>query len=432
VTLGCYWLNAARLSIMAVLVVMAAMPAAGGDAQRVFRIYNGDVRPNHRSRYMTATLTGGTDSKSGPSIGIDLWQGECRLDISLRNRLTRFDTAVCIPMGVTGEDTAVISCHGVTYRFYRANGGFEWEIILHSRPDTNVFVYDIAANDLIFFRQDSLTDFEKYSLGARRPDSVIGAYVAYHAGRSHDWHVVAGDDTTFFDYGTGQAFIVYRPRAWDSLDTVWCDLKIDKEAGLWEISVDAGWLGLAQYPVTIDPTFGNTSVGASTVDFNQVYAYCHCLTGTNTYTVLSGKTATVSGYAVYASETGAGDLPISMTAYRVIDGLPDRRAGEPAVVKVSGGTAAWFASSTVSHELETSAEYGVAIGCAPRSGGTIYYNSVDNAVATDNDNCPLDCEYWSPATRTLFNYSMYATYIEEDIATGPAGRRRLVMPEDVR
>jgi hypothetical protein len=428
VILGRYRPGAVRLSITAVLVVVATVPAAGGEAPPVFKMYDGDVTPDYRSRDMTATVSEGNDSDFGPSIGIDLWQGECRLDVSLRSRLTPFDTAGCVSKRV--GDTVVIPCDGVTYRFYRANGGFEWEIILDSRPDTNVFVYDITAKDLVFFRQDSLTDLEKYSLGATRPDSVIGAYVAYHAGRSHNRRVIAGGDTTFLDYGTGQAFIVYRPRAWDSLDTVWCDLRIDEQAGRWEMSMDTSWLAVAQYPVTIDPTFGNTAVGASAVELNQIYAYCHCLTGVNTYTVPGGKAATVTGYAVYASETGAGALPISMTAYRVIDGLPDSRTGEPATVNVSGGTAGWCVSSAVSHGLETSVEYGVAIGCAPRSGGTVYYNTVDNAVATDNGNCPLGSEYWTPTTKTLFNYSMYATYIEEDIATGPAGRRRLVMPEE--
>ena len=374
---------------------------------------------------MTVAVQQDSDKGIEPSFNIDLWQGECRMVVSLRNQLEPYDSS--LKLGAMSVGPGVIASGTDTQsRLFPTETGFEWEIILTNCPDTNVFRYDLKVEGLNFFRQDSLTERERHSWGARRPDSVIGAYVAYHATRSQNRRVISGADTSYHNYGTGQAFVIYRPRAWDGQDTVWCDLEIDAEQHFLLVTVDADWLTSASYPVTIDPTFGNTSVGASTMEWNMIYAYCHYLTGTNTYVVPAGKAATINQYTVYGSESGSGDLTAQMAAFRIQNGYPDVRVASPASVTVSGGTPGWFSSGAVDHQLTEGIEYGTAVSCAPRTGGTLYYNNVTNTAVTDNTNCALDSETWTLSTETGFNVSMYATFTEETAAVKPLCRRRRV------
>jgi hypothetical protein len=51
---------------------------------------------------------------------------------------------------------------------------------------------------------------------------------------------------------------------WDNAgDTVWGIIEIDTVLGRMAIGVDSTWMANANYPVTIDPTFGRTDVAAS-------------------------------------------------------------------------------------------------------------------------------------------------------------------------
>jgi hypothetical protein len=291
-------------------------------------------------------------------------------------------------------------------------------------PDTNVFTYDIETENLTCHFQDSLSDFERDSLGALRPDSVCGGYVVCHTRQAGNHLTIIGRDTLVAEYAAGQAFVIYRPRAFDKSDTAWCDLNIDQHSGCLSITVDRSWLHSATYPVTIDPTFGNSDIGASSMDINQIYAYCHRLGGINTHVVASNTTATVTGYSIYGSETGSGVLTVPVTSFDIVSGLPADRVAAPVDVTISGGTAGWCHSETASHQLLSDHEYGMAVGCAPRSGGRIYYNSVTAATSTDNTNCELGSTSWSPASMTAFNYSMYATCVEQTTTPSVVTRRR--------
>lgn len=104
---------------------------------------------------------------------------------------------------------------------------------------------------------------------AHRPDSVIGSYAVYHQDKRGDYKKIIGGDTIICQYGTGKAFHIFRPKAWDNNgDTTWCELRIDTSAGTLSIMVPPQFLSDAAYPVIIDPQFGNTSVGGSNIIFS--------------------------------------------------------------------------------------------------------------------------------------------------------------------
>ena len=410
------------LSITEVAIAQDAQPDS-----MVLNLDDSEPVDNVVDRRMTVTVRDGDVAKGGPSFSVELWQGECRLDLKLGSEdVNRRPSILEIIDGSHGRQ-ARCCAGGVEHLMYRKGESFEWEMTLQSRPLSNQLSFDIETCGLAFYRQDTLTQYAREILGARRPDSVVGGWVAYHASKVNDRIIVSDTQTTRRCYRTGQAFIIYRPRAWDRTDTVWCEMFIDTLAGELTLTLDPLWLDSARYPITIDPTFGNSSIGASTLDWNENYAYCHILSGINTYTVPAGKSASITAYSVYGSESGAGNLSVNMAAFDIVDGDPDSRVAPASDVTVSGGTPGWFHSSSVDHPLQQGNEYGLAIGCAPRPGGIIYYNDVSLAAATDNVNCDLSSESWTQTTQTAFNMSMYATYTEQTVAvTAPTRRRKLI------
>lgn len=405
-------------------LTLASASVTAGQGLTVFKLHGGELSPGVISRDMTASVSHWCDSSGGPAIDISVWRGECRLRIGLRSDLTPFADADSEMLIEADSTSIIIADNGARHRVLKNISGLEWEIMLERPPDTNVFSFGMECTGLDFYRQDTLTEYEVVHLGAVRPDSAVGAYVAYHASRRENRVVVDAVGTTRYNYGSGQAFVIYRPRAWDQADTVWCDLSVDVDVGTLSIEVDRRWLEQAEYPVTIDPTFGNTSVGVSSMAWNQQYAYCHILTGTNTYTVPPGKTAEISQYSVYGSEAGADDMDINMTAFVMAAGLPGTRAAPPATMTISGGTPGWFHSATETHVLAAGEEYGVAVSCAPRTGGTLYYNVISSSVSNDNTDCNLGSSNWTHVMEISANISMYATYIEYDAQVELSRRRR--------
>jgi hypothetical protein len=141
----------------------------------------------------------------------------------------------------------------------------EYEIVLSSKPKSNIFTLPFTTKDLVFYYQppltqeldpkeyDSITETEAWKdgkLSVSRPENVVGSYAVYHASKSGGV------------YGTGKAFHIYRPWAEDVKGVrVWCSLKVEKDT--FTITVPQIFLDKAVYPVVVDPTFGYTSIGAS-------------------------------------------------------------------------------------------------------------------------------------------------------------------------
>jgi len=84
---------------------------------------------------------------------------------------------------------------------------------------------------------------------------VVGSYAVYHSTKRNN--IVGG-----MEYQTGKAFHIYRPHAVDADGVkVWCELDITE--GELTVTVPEDFLNKASYPVVVDPTFGYSSVGAS-------------------------------------------------------------------------------------------------------------------------------------------------------------------------
>jgi len=161
-------------------------------------------------------------------------------------------------------------------------GDLEWSMKLTDNLPINVFSMPIQSENLKFFYQPPL--YEEYGFSepfsnstffvnathvmefngtdwittTYRPENVVGSYAVYHAYKMNN------------EYKTGKAFHIYRPKLIDAEGkTAWAELSIDEKNGVLTITLPQDFLDKAVYPVTIDPTFGYETAGASFQDFRD-------------------------------------------------------------------------------------------------------------------------------------------------------------------
>lgn len=174
---------------------------------------------------------------------------------------------------------------------------FDIDFTLDAKPDTNVFTYKIdGASDFDFFYQPELTA-EEIAEGASRPDNVVGSYAVYHKTKAN--HQLGSTN-----YATGKAFHIYRPKAIDANGAeVWADLNYD--SSILSVTVPQKFLAEAVYPIRVDPTFGYTgagvssivSIGSPTSDTSRMQAVAHAL----------DTPATLDQISMYLESSGASD-----------------------------------------------------------------------------------------------------------------------------
>jgi len=175
---------------------------------------------------------------------------------------------------------------------YETIHGIEWDIVLTEKPQTNSFTLKVDST-LKWYYQPPLTEIfkqEECSVWTPTrivlktgetiefPENVTGSYAVYGSRQGNQ-------------YKTGKYMHIYRPRIYDAKGgETWGDLSYD--GGLLTVTVDPIWLEKAVYPVTIDPSFGKTDVGASTV----AYSNPHLRASNGTTSVAGGTLDSVTFY----------------------------------------------------------------------------------------------------------------------------------------
>lgn len=219
-----------------------------------------------------------------PRIKIKKWDNEVNLSVGLitdeAGEMGSFEDLV----RWDGTDIAAV--------FYPAHdtaesGGYEFEIHLLARPDSNIVPLSVQTKELSFHYQP----FEVMD-GAERPEEILGSYAAYHVSKDSN------------EYQTGKAFHIYRPWAEDDNGwRVWCEFDPDWDGiGNLNITVPQNFIDTAVYPIIIDPTFGYTSAGATT----YTAASSEGVFGT----FATGAAGTVVSIS-YFSPSGAGNINAS-------------------------------------------------------------------------------------------------------------------------
>lgn len=235
------------------------------------------------------------------------WDNEC--NFSVRHIDDAPDApAVTVGNGQIKAVKAKTECH-----FYKRtiNDGkieaYEFEVILKEKPQSNKVLFSIQTKALRFLYQPPLTEiWEVGKRGAAEitdtevkdadgriichcPENVVGSYAVYHDSKSGDYSLRGGKN-----YRAGKAFHIYRPKIIDADGVeVWGTLNIDIEAGLLTIEVPQEFLDNAAYPVIVDPTFGNTSVGSS----EDVWTAAGIIVGTKATLSEEGDISKITAYS---------------------------------------------------------------------------------------------------------------------------------------
>jgi hypothetical protein len=182
-------------------------------------------------------------------------------------------------------------CKDKTARFYDIDtDNFEFEVEFNKKPDNNIIYFSIRHKSLWFEKQPM-----KEKEGESIPENVKGSYAVYHS-KKQGFNNTEG----CLNYKSGKAMHIYRPEVVDKDgNRAWCKLNIDYENDLMTIEIPQDFLDIAVYPIILDPTYGYTSIGASTLTVsggsfigsfirnigktNTLYAYAKNVSTSNKY-----------------------------------------------------------------------------------------------------------------------------------------------------
>lgn len=285
------------------------------------------------------------------------------------------------------------------------DGGFKVDIILDVKPDTNRFCYQIeGAENYDFFYQPPLT-VEDIAEGISQPPEIDGSYAVYHKNLKN--HQVGNEN-----YATGKVMHIPRPQVWELNNELatkeWAQLSYSEQDGLC-VTVRQGFLDGAQYPVRVDPTFGYTTIGASTLTNASVSAI-RARIGT------PASSGTISAISIAGFVDGS--IEARGALYDASYNLVATQSGAFNITNTV--TSAWTTVSFTGPSVTASLNYYVSVGIDGSSVNTHNLardtggNSGDSFTKSDVNgyvyptwNNPL-----STRTDSTSIYSIYATYTE--------------------
>jgi len=244
------------------------------------------------------------------------------------------------------------------YYFYEVENGFEYDLTLKEKPETNIIQLQIQSEGLEFFYQPELTT-EEVARGDIRPNNVVGSYAVYASEPKKN--IVGGKL-----YRSGKVGHIYRPRIEDAVGNwVWGKLKI--ENGILSVEIQQEFLDKSVYPLkhTTGTTFGYTTIGGTEAGGDPNY-----LTGSH-FTATAGTIASISYYGYRA--TTACNIQMGMYNHST-----DALAGYTG--SVSSGTAAnWITANIVSGGSVSATTYKLVFN-ADNTNPKLFYDSATSIV----------------------------------------------------
>lgn len=314
-----------------------------------------------------------------PHARSEKWGGECWLEVAARGVIPRPGKPERL---LAGGEILEIDCDrpagrgrakGETHRL--RHGSLKWEVIYGESsdlPDDGYAAFDLSSPPgLSFHHQPALTQ-QEIDDGAIRPDNVIGSYAAYWPATGR---IVRPDGSEIVNYATGKYCHIYRPKwvaangewAWGEQAIIGTELRI---------TIPAAWiesLGSAAFPLTLDPTFGYDSIGASSISYNNL-----SLIGSGPYPAGADGNVTAVSVATYDDSVG-----FTCGLYANGSTVPAARLGQG-----SGGTSTagqWFADTLTSPvAVSAGTNYWPALGKSQNS--RLYYDSTNSEVYAKGQN----------------------------------------------
>jgi hypothetical protein len=190
--------------------------------------------------------------------------------------LNQSSLAVTFPRwnGLDGVEITPLGSYAMTESLATSSAtstAFNFDFTIPSLPATSTFSFAVSSSpDVSFFYQPPLwQDFgfaaststctdTTCTIGSstyNRPTNVVGSYAVYSIAHRNNR---PGQP----NFATGKLFHIYRPQATDaSGTTAWATMNIS--SGTLTVTIPQSFLVSAKYPVTVDPTFGYTTAGAT-------------------------------------------------------------------------------------------------------------------------------------------------------------------------
>ena len=347
-------------------------------------------------------------AKNKPEMTLGKWNDEVHIKISRKGTFSEGNRALFSDKVKYGNAKEEVHIYPLDATAEMDEGGFEYEVILKEKPNTNVISMDIETRGLDFFYQPALTQKE-IDEGAFRPENVVGSYAVFHKTKKN--HRVGETN-----YKTGKAFHIYRPKIKDANgNEIWGELDI--KGNTLTITIDQNWLDKAVYPVICDPTFGFTSIGATTGIF--------CAGNESSVAMYNlFENGDISKLTIYSLQTYLDtDSTVKAIIYTDNSTTPNTLEGTGVETVLDGAISSWkdmLFSSTISL---TAGNWWIG---AIRSNITSYVLDISldtvngNGVIGNPDTYSDGAESpWSGGTSNSYKYSIYATYTASGGAASP-------------
>lgn len=327
--------------------------------------------------------------KERPEVRLKRWDGEVNLGVRYEGVVAEGERPLFTDRMEWKDGAQEVHAYPLEATAQMEDGGFEIEVVLNEAPTSNVFDFVIeGAEDLDFFYQRPLTDKD---VGKTQPENVAGSYAVYHKDKVN--HIEGRRN-----YATGKLFHIFRPKAIDANgQETWAELSYAN--GTLSVTVPQTFLDTATYPVRVDPTFGNTTIGVST---QTVFFAVGQLYGV--FTATGGETVTsITAYGtVGAAET------LKLAIYDVSAGVLVNRLG--AVNNVAGdGTTRVYTAGGLSDTLSAGISYTVAAGAPATDFPTVAMDVIPNYEMEVDDDTTLAAT-WTSNGQDIVRLTLYATY----------------------
>lgn len=338
-----------------------------------------------------------------PQVKVMRWDNECNVSIRLK------DDGLSAESESKVSDKVVWTKGQKEVEFYELpvseelpEGGFEFNIILKEKPDTNVIEFTLQDKDVEYFYQPELTQ-EEIDAGYFRPENVIGSYAIY--AKEERVNYTGGKE-----YKCGKIGHIYRPKINDANDNwTWGELNIDKNNEKLSVTIPQDFLDKATYPVkhAAGLTYGYTSVGGSAVTGSkndQIWG-----TLTTSPADISGAIIDSGSYYLKTA-SGTANIKATLTLYSDLSII----ANGVGNAQSYSTTAAWVTSAfSTPPSLSNSTDYVIA-PVYDNSALTIsiYTDTVSGYYGKrDGSNSYTTPQNWGSAiSYANSRYSMYVTY----------------------
>ena len=241
----------------------------------------GDVKPK--------ILTGGKTGKFLPNVNMSFHDDEFFININRKDKIITTETASQVgdKVKLNGKDTDVFHID--------ADGRFKWDIEFVTKPDSNVFKWEMKhSKELNFFYQRELTQSE-IDEGLKITDGLVGSYSVYCSKRNNKYKI-------------GKLCDIHKPICIDSSGRkIDADLVIDK--GNIIITIPQEYIDTAVYPMTLDPTIGfsgtpNTYANTSNVSY--------VTTGSSSGSMTASSDGTCNTMYVYVRTSFTGSINVGI------------------------------------------------------------------------------------------------------------------------